>query len=413
MINNKYREKLRYLILFLIMCVAFSIPFGEVYGKKILTIAFILWLLWIRMENVKNILKNKILLILFLFISSHLFTLYLSSNIELGLHFISQMYRYLFIPVIIYVTIIKKGEIKYILYSFVLSMFINEIISYLIYFDLYETEISKMHHYPVGFINHIQYSVLVAFSSILILYQAKKMKRSSLKIVYIIFFITMTTNLVISGGRTGYVIYFVSLFILLFVYYRFNIKNFLQILIFPIIIFFIAYKFNAPVQARIQASLNDFNKVNQNKNYNTSFGTRLSFYPISYDMLKQEENSFIFGLGIGDLENELHKAIVRTKLISTKYDHVHSSFLTAYLTGGLLSLFLLLLFLYSVWVLEIRNDEMLFIKYLFVLNFSIGMIPDIILTQRTTMIYFSLFIGIIISQNIIENKTKNSETKQI
>ena len=115
-----------------------SIPFGEAYGKKILTITFIFWLIWIRIEDLKNIIKNKILILLFAFIFSHSFSLFLSSDIQLGIHFISQMFRYLFFPVVIYITIIKKGEIKYILYAFVFGMFLNVILSYLIYFNSYE-----------------------------------------------------------------------------------------------------------------------------------------------------------------------------------------------------------------------------------------------------------------------------------
>ncbi|MCW9026951.1 MAG: O-antigen ligase family protein [Thiovulaceae bacterium] len=406
---NKYRNNIRLLAVFLIACVAFSIPFGYEYSKKINVLIFVLWLFIVRIEDIKYILKNKVLIVLFLFIVSHYTTLFLSEDISSALYEIRHFWRYIFIPIIMYMTIIKKGDIKYIISAFIISMFINEIISYLIYFDLYQTEFSKTRQFPVGFINHIQYSVLVAFSSILILYQAKGMKNGIVKYIYVVFFITMTTNLVISSGRTGYVIFFVSLIILLVVYYKFTWKNFLQILLFPTIVFFIGYKLNAGVEARIKASLTAIDKIGEESNYNTSLGTRIAYYPLTYDMLSQKENSFIFGVGMGDIQKELIKSIKRTDYIKIgplNIQHVHSSYLTAYLNAGILGLILLILLFYYLFSMKFENKEYKFIKYLFLLNFSIGIIPDILLTQKIMMVYFSIFVALILAQQKAEYEDK-------
>ncbi|MBA1438789.1 MAG: O-antigen ligase family protein [Epsilonproteobacteria bacterium] len=392
----------------MITCLAFSIPFSDAYSKKILAITFIIWLFYIKIKDLRQLLKNRVIIVLSLFILSHCFTLFWSENISLGLHYISQMWRYLFIPLLIYTTTVQKDEIKYILHAFVFSMFINEIISYLIYVDLYQTEFSKTRGYPVGFLNHIQYSVLVAFSSILILYQSLDMKNLFTKILYRVFFVTMTTNLVISGGRTGYIVYFVSLLVLFFIYFKPSIKSFILVLLFPTVTFFIGCKYNSQVEARMLATLNEINQA-KNNNYNTSIGMRLAYYPLTYDMLKQPENSFLYGVGMGDLEQEMIKAEQRTKLIKHHLPHLHSSYLTAYVNGGIMGLILLLLFLYYLLKLNIKDKDLLFIKYLFILNMSISMLPDIILTQKTMMIYFSLFISILLIQHNTEQETKEKE----
>jgi len=235
--NCTLREKIRLFLVLLIMLVAFSIPFGYEYSKKLNVIILVLWFFVVKKEDILFLLNNKVIIVLFSFISIHYLTLYWSNHVSEGVHSIRDMWQFLFAPIILYITIIKKSDIKLIINAFVISMLINEIISYLIYFDLYETEFSKTRSHPVGFINHIQYSVLVAFASILILYQALKMKHNIVKYIYIIFFMTMTTNLVISSGRTGYVVFFVSLVVLLFIYYKFSIKNFLQVLVFPLSVF--------------------------------------------------------------------------------------------------------------------------------------------------------------------------------
>jgi O-antigen ligase len=386
------------------MAVTFSIPFGYEYSRKINTIILILWFFVVKQEELIAMLKNKIIIILFTFIFVHYITLYWSEHIYEGLDTINDLWQFILIPIILYSTIIKKQHIPYIINTFIISMFINEIISYLIYFDLYSTAFSITRNYPVGFINHIQYSVLVAFSSILILYQALSMKNKYIKIIYIIFFITMTTNLVISGGRTGYIVYFVSLIILLFIYYKFSIKNLLQVLVFPTIIFYLAYISNSHVRDRINSSYDDIEYISKDKNYNTSIGTRIAFYPIVFDILSQENNSFFYGVGMGDLSYELEESIKRTGLINTIYKHVHSSYLTAYLNTGILGLILFLLLFIYLFKITTKNKDLKFIQYLFILNFSIGIIPDILFTQRIMMVYFSVFIGIILANELYENK---------
>lgn len=396
--NLKY--KLRLILVFLIVCTAFSIPFGDKYARTILTITFILWLFFIKIDNLKLIIKNKIIILLFVYISSHYITLLWSENIDNGLHIISQMWRYIFLPIVLYITILKRNYIQYVLFAFIAGMFVNEIISYLIYFDIYQTEFSRLNGYPVGFINHIYYSVLVAFCAVLILYQSRNMTNPYLKIIYTIFFITMTLNLVISGGRTGYVAYFGTLIILLFTYYKFNIKNFLQILLFPILVFYIGYQYNSGVQARFKASANALQQISNKQNYNTGIGQRLAFYPLTKNILEQGHNSFLYGVGTGDIPAELKKAIIRTKIINnSKFDHVHNIYLAAYLNIGIFAIFLLILF-YYLFKLDTYDSETNFIKYLFLLIFMMSGLSDDLLATRVMMIYFSLFIGIIISQNL-------------
>lgn len=404
--NNNIREKIRLIIITLIVLVAFSVPFGYEYSKKINVIILVLWFFVVKKEDVIYFFTNKIVLILLTFISFHYVTLIWSSNISAGLYSIRDMWRFIFVPILLYATIIKKEDIKYIINAFILSMLINEIISYLIYFDLYSTEFSRTRGYPVGFINHIQYSVLVAFAAILILYQSLNMKNIYIKVVYIIFFITMTTNLVISSGRTGYVVYFVSLVVLLFIYYKFTVKRFFQILVFPIVVFYVGYMFNTEVQKRMDASYKALEHISSNGNYNTSLGTRIAFYPITYDILSQKNNSFIYGVGMGDLESELEEATKRTGIINHIYKHVHSSYLTAYLNAGIFGFILLILLFYYLFKLKTKNNDLRFIQYLFLLNFSIGIIPDILLTQRIMMGYFAVFIGIILAQQKEESKNK-------
>lgn len=399
-INSTIREKIRLVLVFLIMCVAFSIPFGGKYGQNFILLTLIIWLFFIKVEDIKALFKNKIIILLFMLVASHYITLFWSDNIDNGLHIIGKMWRYIFLPIIMYITILNKSDIKYILFAFIFGMFINEIISYLIYFNVYQTEFSKLNGYPVGFINHTYYSILVSFCAILILYQSRNMSNIYLKTLYTIFFITMTLNLVISGGRTGYVTYFASLIILLFTYYKFSLKNLFQVLLFPIVIFYFGYTNNDSVQSRFNASAKALQQMSNETNYNSSLGVRVAFYPLSLDILSQENNSFFYGVGVGDIKSELDKSIKRTKILNNTQPHLHNTYLTTYLNAGLLGLFLLLTFFYFIFKLKVRNTEFKFIQYLFLLTFIISGLAANLLLTKITMIYFSVFISIILTANI-------------
>ena len=170
--------------------------------------------------------------------------------------------------------------------------------------------------------------------------------------------------------------------------------------------FYIGYIFNAQVQARIDASYHALEKIGNNQNYNTSLGTRIAFYPLTFDILSQKENSFFYGVGMGDLEYELEESIKRTNMINYVYKHVHSSYLTALLNTGILGFILLIMLFYYLFKIKTTNQDLKFIQYLFILNFSIGIIPDILLTQKITMVYFSVFVGIILAQQKIEQEER-------
>lgn len=405
---KNYKFEKNDVLTFFLMLTAFSVPFGK-YGvniKKVVVYLFIVWVLSFGFKHVVSAIKsNSFLKVYTLLIIFYFISLLWSSHPYEGWRYIRNILMFTYIPLLMYVTSVSKRNIDWIVSAFIASMFVNEIISYMIYFDVYQTAYSKIHHYPVGFINHIPYSVLVAFTAILILYQAKYLKNKYLKVIYIIFFITMTTNLVISGGRTGYVVYFVTLFIMLFSYYKVNWKNFLQVLIFPVIIFLIAYTLNGDVRKRVESSVAETNKVTGSQNYNTSFGARLASYPLAYQILK--DNSFIVGVGVGDLVYEKDNAIKKHHLeksmhIVLHHKHLHNFYADTIVTLGVIGLFILLLAIYKLWNMNIVNRESRFMQQLIVLVLITSNIADRMLHTRETMLFFAVFIGVVIARSKLE-----------
>lgn len=401
----KQNTKTYNFLLLQMMALPFSIAFGSDYGRPILPVMFFTWLFVVKKSDLSYIFQQKVVLVFIAFIAVHLLSLLWSEHAVNGAQTISRMIRYIFLPIVIYASVMKESSVKYIISAFILGMFVNEIISYLIYFDVYETEFSKIHRWPVGFINHIPYSVLVAFTAILILFQAKHMDNGFVRTIYVAFFMTMTANLVISSGRTGYAAYFGSLIILLFSYYTLTIKNFLQVLIFPVAVFALAYSLDAGVQARVKASVDAVEQINTAENYDTSAGARIAMYSVARDIVDQPENSIIYGAGTGGITTLLNESIERTGILNRRYDHLHNSNLTAYVQTGLAGLFLLLLFYYFFWRTPVKSAEALFIKQLLLLIVVISTFGDVILSIKETMLFFGIFAGLVIFDGRLRTDT--------
>ncbi|MEA1952987.1 MAG: O-antigen ligase family protein, partial [Campylobacterota bacterium] len=395
--DENIKNKLYLFILILIIFLSFSIPFGKEYGRKLIVIIFIISIFLIDKENLIKLVKHKLMVALFLYIFIHYLSLLWSHDVFSGLHYIGNYWIFIYLPIIAFTLIIKQEHSKYIISAFLFGMFINEIISYCIYFEYITTINSDKMGHPVGFINHIVYSVLASFSSILILYTSREISNIYIKIIYILLFITMTLNLLISGGRTGYVVYFGSLIIMLFTYYKPNIRNIFLVLLFPIVVFVIGYSLDKEIQQRVNNAFDTIDNIIDNQNYNSSLGVRFASYPIVYDILSQEQNSFILGMGTGGMVQEIKVSIERLKILDVYHpSHTHNSYLDTYLNSGILGLLLLLLIFYYIWKLKINDSYMLFVKQLVVITFMIAMLPDIMFNIKEAMYFFAVFISLLL-----------------
>jgi len=406
------KEKLSIIILFLMMILAFSLAFGYIYGKYIVLIAFILWLFVIKKNDLKRIFNNKIIIVLIMLILFHYISILWSQDVSGAISYSNSIVRYIFVPILIIGTIIRKEQLKYIISAFIFGMFINEVISYLIFFDLIHTNISMKYGYPIGFVHHVRYSVLVAFTAILILYQLRYTKNSYLQVLYAVFFITMTANLLISGGRTGYVVYFGSLFILSFTYFKLNIKNILFLLVFPLIVFSVGFSMNKNVQSRVLMAIQAIEKIYNSNNYNTSFGARLAFYPITIDIMKEKKNNAFFGVGAGDSKEEIKDSIKRLKnIIPSNIKHAHNSYIEMYLNVGVIGLYLYLLFFVYLIRVKIKDKEINFVRQAFISIFMIATLADHLFRAKETMFFMGIFVAIVIVQYQHEQKSKKLSLK--
>ena len=195
---DKYNSSLHLIKILLIMFIilfTFFLSFDSNINQLILKIMFPLWLLSLNFKKIVYFFRNEqLFFIIIIFSLWILITCLITLNFEYSFE---RYLKYFLIPVIIISTSIKKENINYINGAFLLGMFINEIISYGIYFEIIRSQIFGFNivgnkNNPVPFMpSHMEYTLFLSFSIIISIYSIFKVKSKYLKLLLIFFTITM------------------------------------------------------------------------------------------------------------------------------------------------------------------------------------------------------------------------------
>lgn len=393
----------------LIVILAFIFPFSEIYGKNIVTIMMVLWIFSLNKEKLLRVFKYPVVkyfgLLTLLMLVSTLYT----TDYELNFKLFNRMWLYMLIPMIIIAYSARRDYILFSISAFILSMFINEVISYGILFGWW---LNLKHGYPVYFMPHVFYGVLVSFVLMLMIYQITHIKSKFYKIIVFAFILTMIGNLVVSGARTGQVILIITFVLTSIIFYKIRFKALLAVILAPVVFIFIAYTTYPQFKDRVHYMIHDVEKIIDNKNYNTSFGTRISAYVLTYSMI--HENSLfqnILGHGAGDLHEAKAQIAIKhhpkQMVTQERYSQFHSTYMDIFGWLGLIGIILLALFLYSILKIGVKDDFMRYIKISLFFVLIIAYLPDSGLDSQYIMLMSALFIGLLLAQS----RHEESETR--
>lgn len=393
----------------LIVITAFVFPIDQNWAKTIMTVAFLLWLFTLGDgEKIRFLRRNRVVqaATLFLFILG--LSLLWSDDLKSGINYVNRFAIYIYIPLLIVASSIRRETIPLIIKAFIFSMFLNELISYGMLFELIPNQQGV--GYPVAFMHHVPYSVLVAFTIMLLGYEIKSSNNLKRTLFYSAFFVTMTGNLVISGGRTGQVTLLLTLFFVILVYSRLSLRTLVLASVLPALIFAAAYFGYEQFNQRVHHAISDTQKALQQENFNTSFGNRLASYVIAKEILA--ERSLLAGVGIGDRDSEKNRIIQRDyqgqMKVAEAHGHFHSYFIDTLVGSGLLGLGALIALLIAIYQARVIDNEIAYIKLVTLFTIIIADLPDRVLHQQNTMLFFAFFIGLVLAQCRIESASRQS-----
>jgi O-antigen ligase len=365
---------------FLFISLAFLFPL-TVSGGTVLAVTLIA--LWVFSGNYRSkfeqIVSNKLSLACIAFFALHLVGLLWTEDLDWGLHMIRKMY-WLCLGLPILLTITQEDNRQKYLSAFLLAMTFSEICSYLIWFEVIPPFKHATVANPTPFIDHISYNPLLAFAVYLLLHELliNKGLNTLRRYVYVIFAITMSVNMFITGGRAGHVMYFSVLVIVIFQYFETRkITAFFTALIVIPMVFFSAYQLSPLFKVRTDSAIHTVvhylekesrqsgkDSMTENNSaqeiearfqlLGTSLGDRLTFVVNSYEIFKE---NWLFGVGTGDFPNEYK----RVNKINTpgKVDTVnpHNMYALEAVQFGVLGLFGLLAISYYQFKIALASQD--------------------------------------------------------
>ncbi|MBL6973874.1 MAG: O-antigen ligase family protein [Sulfurimonas sp.] len=394
------------LINYLLICYALVLPISKAGVNFFETLILLTWFFqgdW--KSKYEQYIKNLLIVSIILFIAFHFISIPFASSTSFAIDYILK-YKHLLIILPIYSSLDEK-YIRHIFSAFLFGIFLSEIMSYGIFFELWQYKNISPHD-PSPFMSHVDYSVFLSFASIILLSRIFDHHKidNRLQLVYIFFFITATSNLFINGGRTGQVTFIVMIFISVILNLEHKLKGLFVSLLLLTSIFTTAYMVSPNFHSRANQGLQDIQKIIYENDYSDSIGQRVSLWVVGADNFK---DNFFLGKGIGNDVNDIkyyaQKNGFDSEFLSNFGDN-HNMFLIVALKLGITGLLILLAIFYSIFKLHFTSKTYKILNLTFIVAFFLWSFGNTTLHTMNAMTFFALFAGMF-------NKISTIETMRI
>lgn len=296
----------------MLIAYGFLIPISNSASSKILVGITIIGLFSGEfLQRLFSTLRQKLILSFLLLYTLNAVWMIGSTNLDMPIFRLND-YKYIF-GIIILGMFLKQKTLFPIITAFLSGMFVSELCSYAMAVNI----TIPFLHFTQGMGNvpfmetYSDYSTILSIALAIILYQLITHTGSLTlfqKGVYTFFFLSASFNIAILAGRSGYIMYALSILTVLIFIYR---KKLLKALIIATLLIFGGYTFAYNVSPLFQARVNTFIydiQLLQKNDFSTGVGARAGFYYYSIDLIKA--NPF-FGVGAGDHIEEFKKIIVQ------------------------------------------------------------------------------------------------------
>ncbi|MDB3887367.1 O-antigen ligase family protein [bacterium] len=369
-----------------------------------------------------NLVKNKLFWVALIPFLIYFTSLINSTDLNFGLKEIEKKLSLLVFPIIFGLTPFGKKEISYFLKTMIATIILGCILGFLnqlpIYLDtgdsgwLYNDNLSSIMNKQA-----VYYSFFIntAFLSLIYLFKENQLHTklekyiaiASIPILFVTqYFLTCRTALITSTIIiVGFILWLISK----------EIKQKAQKTIIIIIsLILIASFFTIPkVLKRFESitnieysysnpnPLNHFNGEIKKENWN-GLNTRLAIWSCVVEEISKNP---IIGTGIGDLQNNLRQNYSEKKftLAQEANYNSHNQFLDVLLSGGILGLFLFIIYFYQIFKLSINNSN--YLLTFFAIIFITASLTENILSRNQGVVFVSLLLSILIfSKKLNQNK---------
>lgn len=313
-------------------------------------------------------------------------------------------------PMFIIYRYIKKEYIGYAISTFILGMLLSEILSYGNFLNLWEIKFGSQMN-PTVFLNHTQYSLFLSITSIILFTKGLYDKNKILKTIYFFFFFTVTLNLFINSGRTGYITFLLTIIFVTIAIYKPTTKIFFASIFLLGTFLALIYNFSPNFKTRINDGKHDIKILQADNDYYSSVGARIGLWIVAESMFKQNP---ILGVGVANnlhAKNNFLRHSPRKELkVLARFIHFHNSFLEILIQFGIIGLTMFLYILYLISKVKIKDIKYKVLKYSLLSIFILGSFADIMFFLNSTMSLFAFMLGIVLAQSRVETQQNISDS---
>jgi len=328
---NYYLSKLNF---FAIILLGLVLPISTAATNAL---TFLIFLIWLLNGNLRLVILKRQPVALWsmsLFFLTGIGFVYTSASWKETAEIFFQ-YQELFLLALFLISFSQLETKKYAWIALLVSMMVTLIVSYFYFLGIPIS--GKATSNAPAFKNYITQSVMMIFAAytlILFAFLNKSYRYPALFLAVLALFDT----LFLSFGRTGYILFFILMLLLL--WQLFKAKGLISGIVLAIIVAVGLYHFSPTLQTRLIAGFNDIEKYEQGHPENTSLGMRLEYYKYSWELFQQ--NPF-FGKGTGSFEKEYAKISPRPT------QNPHNEYLMIAIQWGLIGVILFVGMLVSLW----------------------------------------------------------------
>lgn len=270
----------------------------------------------------------------------HILGLLYTTNFEYAIKDLKIKLPLLILPIIIASTKqLNWAELKYILYSLIISVFASSLYSLSIYITIDNENVDTLRNIsPI--ISHIRLSLIICvsfFAIVFIIFKSDKKILSAYNIILILIAAWFFVFIGILGARAGYLA-LLACAAVIFLYQIIAAKKWnyiIVLLIATIILPLLMYKFVPSVSHRINEARNEVNHYKAGGNPSGhSITQRFEYWKIAKHIIK---NNPIIGVGTGDIDDEfkLYYATHDTPIKKEFQFRSHNQYFTILSTFGI------------------------------------------------------------------------------
>lgn len=291
---------------YLLIAFVFFLPISSAAPNLILLILLLFWLVeadfsrkWQQMR------QHPLLFPMLAFALLYPVSLLWTEDMAWGLHMVERHVIFLLFPLLL--TVVRKDHISLYFSAFIAAMTLSELASYAVWFHWVSIPgIDPLD--PAGFLGHWEYNPFLALAIYFMAYQLLfKPVASWQRWLFIVFIVTMTINMFITGGRIGQIAYFALMGLLLLQYFSYKGRLKQGVLAGAIalpLIFSIAYQSSDLFQTRVDRAIHEIQTHDETKT--GSVNARFIFWQNTLAMIPEH---VWLGVGIGDFPDAYNQFV--------------------------------------------------------------------------------------------------------